>query len=316
MHYIKTSVLRSLVLDAIKSVSGFARDSEEEFIRLVREASELQNAEAAKAQKEQLLKSRKRYSELNMLIKGLYENKVAGSLSAKRFEILSREYEEEQEGLEKQIAELQAALERFEEDGGRADKFIELVRRYTDFTELTTPMLNEFVEKILVHEAERTNGRRAQKVKIYLNFIGKINVPGQEETEPEVFDPVEQKRAKWRSYYHRNREAILAAKAEQAATKRAEKLASMPMKTSEEIEAEAEARKERYRAYQREYQREWNRRRRQAALAAKPVLTPEEIEANAKARHEKHKVCEREYKREWRRRRKQASGEAARISTT
>jgi hypothetical protein len=235
------------------------------------------------------------------------------NIYAQRFEILSREYEEEQEGLEKQIAELQAALERFEEDGGRADKFIKLVRRYTDFTELTTPMLNEFVEKILVHEAERMNGRRAQKVEIYLNFIGKFNMPGQEETEPEAFDPAEQKRAKWRSYYHRNREAILAAKAEQTATKRAEKLASMPMKTSEEIEAEAEARKERYRAYQREYQREWNRRRRQAALTAKPVLTPEEIEANAKVRHEKHKACEREYKREWRRRRKQAAGEAARI---
>jgi hypothetical protein len=268
MHYIKTSVLRSLVLDAIKSVSGFVRDREEEFVRLVREASELRTAEAAKAQKEQLLKSQKRYSELNMLIKGLYENKVIGSLSAKRFEILSREYEEEQERLEKQIAELQATLERFEEDGGRADKFIGLVQRYTDFTELTASMLNEFVEKILVHEAERVNGRRIQKVEIYLNFIGHFRVPGQVETELEPFDPVEQKRAKWRSYYHKNREAILASQAKQAATKKAEKLASMPVKTPEEIKAEMEARKEKHRAYHREYQREWQRRRKETANAS------------------------------------------------
>jgi DNA invertase Pin-like site-specific DNA recombinase len=267
MHYIKTSVLRTLVLDAIKSVSGFVRDSEEEFVRLVRETSELQSTEAAKTQKEQLLKSRKRSTELDGLIKGLYEDKVAGSLSAKRFEILSREYEDEQEELERQIAELQAGLERFEEDGDRAEKFIGLVRRYTDFKELTASMLNEFVEKILVHEAEgaRKGFGRSQKVEIYLNFIGKFDVPGQKEAEPEAFDPIEQKRAKWRAYYHKNREAVLTAKAEQAAKKRAATLASMPVRTPEEIKAETEARKERYRAYHREYQREWQHRRKQAA---------------------------------------------------
>jgi hypothetical protein len=313
MHYIKTSVLRTLVLDVIKSVSGFVRDSEEEFIRLVRENSELQNAEAAKTQKAQLLKSQKRCTELDTLIKGLYEDKTAGSLSAKRFEILSREYEDEQEELERQIAELQASLERFEEDGDRAEKFIDLVRRYTDFTELTASMLNEFVEKILVHEAKgiRKGYGRTQKVEIFLNFIGKINIPGHEEMEPEAFDPIEHKRAKWRAYYHKNREGILQSIAERAAARKEEKLASMPVKTPEEIEAEEKARKERYRAYQREYQREWNRRRKEATWAARPTLTPEELEANAKARHEKHKAYEREYKRAWRKRRKQVVEKAA-----
>jgi hypothetical protein len=55
MHYIKTTTLQALVLETIKSVSRFVRDSEEDFIRQVREASELQNAEAAKAQKARLV---------------------------------------------------------------------------------------------------------------------------------------------------------------------------------------------------------------------------------------------------------------------
>ena len=101
MHYIKISVLRKLVLAAIKSVSGFVRENEEEFVRLVREAAELQSAEAAKAQKEQLTKKRKRCAELDVLIKRLYEDKVKGRLSEKRFELLSREYENEQEELER-----------------------------------------------------------------------------------------------------------------------------------------------------------------------------------------------------------------------
>jgi DNA invertase Pin-like site-specific DNA recombinase len=241
MHYIRTSVLRALVLDAIKAVSGFVRESEEEFVRVVREASELQNAEAAKAQKSRLAKNQKRYSELNTLIKGLYEDKVAGSLSVKRFEILSREYEDEQEELERQITELRSGLNRFVKDGDRAEKFIKIARRYTDFTELTGPMLNEFVEKIVVHEpeGERQGYGRVQKVEIYLNFIGKFNVPVNEEAEPKPLSTQEQKRAQWRARYRKNRERILAAKAKKDAEKRAAKQATMSERTSGQTEPEA-----------------------------------------------------------------------------
>jgi hypothetical protein len=182
-------------------------------------------------------------------------------------------------------------------------------------------MLNEFVEKILVHEAEGTRQGygRFQKVDIYLNFIGKlnINIPGQEKPELKPFDPVEHQREIWRNYYHRHKEEIRAKQAQSYEEKRQAKLASMPVKSPEEIKAEVEARHEKRKEYQRKYQREWNDRRRQArlaVLAAKPALTPEEIEAKAKARHERHKAYEREYKREWRLRRKQVAGEADQAS--
>jgi len=136
-----------------------------------------------------LSKSLKRYTELDAIIKRLYEDKVNGSLSDKRFEILSNEYEGEQEELEKQIAGLQEGLDRFSEDGAKAGRFIDIVRKYTDFSELTAPMLNEFVEKILVHEVE-----------IYLNFIAEFDVPRYEEAAPEAFDPVERQRTYWREY--------------------------------------------------------------------------------------------------------------------
>jgi hypothetical protein len=214
MHYIKTSVLRALVRDTIKQVSAFARGDEENFVKLVREESELQSAETVKTHKERLAKSERRHAELNGLIKRLYEDTVSGRLSEKRFEILSGEYEDEQENLENQIAELRAALEHYKEDSGRAEKFLEIVRRYTDFTELTPAMLNEFVDKIVVHEAVRTNGRRTQQVNIFLNFVGKLDIdlPRQEETEAEPFDPVEHKRAQWRKYYYKKRERMLAEK--------------------------------------------------------------------------------------------------------
>jgi hypothetical protein len=262
-HYIKTSALRALVLDVIKRVSSFALSNSEDFMSQVREASELRSAEEAKERKERLAKSVKRCNELDSLIKRLYEDKVTGSLSQKRFEKLSREYEDEQEDLENQIAELRVVLERYSEDGGRAEKFLELSRRYTDFTELTPAMLNEFVDKIIVHEATGVGYNRVQKVEIFLNFIGDFRVPGQEESEPEPIDPVEHQRAIWRAYYHRHKDEIRVEQAERAAAKKAAKLAALPVKTPEEIQAEKEEKLRKHREYHRKYQREWQRRRKE-----------------------------------------------------
>jgi DNA invertase Pin-like site-specific DNA recombinase len=262
-HYIRTSVLRSLTLDAIRRVSEFVLGGGEEFARKIREASEIQGKEAAKAGREQLAKSVKRQSEIDAVIKRLYEDKVNGSLSAKRFEVLSREYEEEQENLEKQITGLRADLGRFAEDGTRAEKFMELVKRYTDFTELTTPMLNEFVEKILVREAVRIDCKRTQEVDIYFNFIGKFDVPAQPEPEPSgTSDPAEIRRAKWREYYWKKRGAILAAKAGRTSGESV----TEALKSPEEREAKAEEKRQKRREYLKDYHREYYQRRKQAKM--------------------------------------------------
>ena len=109
-----------------------------------------------------------------MLIKKLYETYAMGKLEEKRFEMLSAEYEKEQDELEQALASDQADLDQFNEDTDRADKFLALAKKYTDFSELTTPMINEFVEKIVVHAPDRSTGERIQEIEIYLKFIGKI----------------------------------------------------------------------------------------------------------------------------------------------
>ncbi len=201
-HNIRTVVLRELVLDAIKSVSGFVKKSEADFIKQVREASAVRREETAKSHKKRIAKEQKRMAELDTFIRKIYEDNVSGKLTDKRFEILSTEYEREQSELEQSIAILQAELNGFNDDSIRADKFIEIVRKYTDFTELTTPMIHEFVEKIVVHEADKYGGERVQKVDIYLNFIGKFDIPILEPTPEEIAE--EEKKRKKRE---RHREA-------------------------------------------------------------------------------------------------------------
>jgi len=143
----------------------------------------------------------KRIAELDTLFRKTYEDFSAGLLNEKRFSQLSSGYESEQETLEKQTADLKAELTEFDSDSLRADKFLELARRYTDFTELTAPMLHEFVEKVIVHEADRSSGKREQRVDIYLNFIGQFSAPIEAEADTEA----EEKRAMWREYKRNER---------------------------------------------------------------------------------------------------------------
>lgn len=204
-HYIRTEVVRKLVLETIKAVSDYVITNEEEFINRIYSTSRDKQKEGIKSLKRKIAQDTKRVNELNMLMKKLYEDNISGKLSDKRFEFMLSEFENEQDTLEISMENAKAEIEKYESDTVRADKFIELVKRYTDFSELTTPMLNEFVEKILVHEADYSSGERVQEVEIYLNFIGKFELPVKEPTAEEIaeHEKLKARRAKKAEYNRR-----------------------------------------------------------------------------------------------------------------
>lgn len=204
-HYIRTEVVRKLVLETIKAVSDYVITNEEEFINRIYSTSRDKQKESIRSLKRKIAQDTKRVNELNMLMKKLYEDNISGKLSDKRFEFMLSEFENEQDTLEISMENAKAEIEKYESDTVRADKFIELVKRYTDFSELTTPMLNEFVEKILVHEADYSSGERVQEVEIYLNFIGKFKLPVKEPTAEEIaeHEKLKARRAKKAEYNRR-----------------------------------------------------------------------------------------------------------------
>lgn len=195
-HYIRVSVVESLILEAIRRVSGYVRENEAEFIERVREKSELQQITAVKENRKKLTKAKRRREEISGLIKKLYETYAIGKIPENHFSELLTGYDTEQTTLDGEIEKLQAEIDRYNTDSVRADKFIELVKRHTEFTEFSASLLNEFVEKVIVHEATKINGVREQEVEIYLNFIGKFDLPEQEGEREET--PVRKSRKKLR----------------------------------------------------------------------------------------------------------------------
>ena len=200
-HYIKTSTVEKLILTAIREVSTYVREDEKEFIRIVRDAASAGQEQTAREKKKRLRQVEKRIGELDELIRKLYEGNATGKIPDKHFNRLLVEYDTEQSALEQEAAELKEGITAQAEDGMRAQRFVSLVRRYTSFDELTAPMLNEFIEKVIVHEADKSTGDRRQKVDIYFNFIGCFVPP-----KPEVILTAEEEAKAQKALAARNRE--------------------------------------------------------------------------------------------------------------
>jgi len=194
-HRVKAATLMELVRDTLKDIAGYAKTDKAAFIKSVQEMLAAQQTDEVKIQRKRLAACRKRDAELETLFKKIYEDYALGKLPDKRYESLTNDYGQEQGALEKEIDELQALVERYEDGSGRAKHFIELVNRYTDFTELTVPMINEFVNKIVVHERDRKGKiESTQNVEIHLNFIGEYIPPIQKPDTPLTPEQEEEQR--------------------------------------------------------------------------------------------------------------------------
>jgi site-specific DNA recombinase len=197
-HSIKEDTVKQLILETIQYALKSVRMDEAAFIKSMRSASEVRDKGEVKKLKAGLSKKERRFADLDLLIKKVYEDNAMGKLPDRRYEMLSSDYEKEQQKIEVSMREIQEKLMQFEQDTDRTEEFLSLVHKYTDIQELTPAIVNEFVDKVMVHKIEKTDGDRVQEIEIFLNYIGKVELPAQELSEEEMAD--EEKKRKRRQY--------------------------------------------------------------------------------------------------------------------
>jgi hypothetical protein len=197
--------LLQLIHETIKTVAGYSKINKAKFEKNVRDMLATQQTTEVKAQKKRLAICRTRHTELETLLNKTFEQFALNKLPEKWYESLLQTYTTEQETLDTEIVEIQSAIEKYEDDSERAERFIKLVNRYTNFDELTPTMIHEFIEKIVVHERDNERVHTSpQKVEIHLNFIGEFEIPDTE-SQPTAEDiAIEERRAKDRERYRRN----------------------------------------------------------------------------------------------------------------
>ena len=176
-HYVRVDFLEQVVLGEIKRLTKFASHYEDDFVKAVMGSSQQSVALDRKLKEKELAALQARDEELDGLFERIYEDNVSGKLSDDRFSKMSRRYEDEQKEISERIKTLRAEMDKLSSKAVTADMFISTVRKYTRAKVLTPRMLNELIDRIEVHQAEKIDGEWVQHLTIHYNCVGAIFIP-------------------------------------------------------------------------------------------------------------------------------------------
>ena len=175
-HFIKYDLLYAYVLERLRYWTQQAQLDEEKLLKKLLAACDKESGNIRKKQEDDLKKAMKRKKELDGLFARLYEDYVSEKITEYNFNMLSERYQTEQAELEEKIKSLGDELKEARENESNAEKWFELIKKYSDISELTAPLLNALIEKIAVYQAvKKDDGTIEQEVEIYYRFIGKID---------------------------------------------------------------------------------------------------------------------------------------------
>lgn len=170
VHYIRTSVLSEIVLGEINKLLIMVNQNEDEFVQAAMESSATKHSSELFKAKKVLNKAEKRIAELDRLFARLYEDNVSGKVSDERYAVMSAGYEVEQNRLKKDVAELTAFIETAEQRASDVKSFLTAVRKYEHITVLTSEIMHELIEKIVIHAPDKSSGHRTQQIEIHFRF--------------------------------------------------------------------------------------------------------------------------------------------------
>ncbi|NBH13051.1 DUF4368 domain-containing protein [Lachnospiraceae bacterium] len=180
-HYIREDVLYQLVLKQLQQFLSYLQQFERVFIKRQIDNTLAERRYELSAKQKQIEKDEKRMKELDRLFRKIYEDNVNGKLNNERFYKLSDGYEAEQEQLKQEIETLTAEVSETDTEITNVSKLIAATKKYTRIDELTPEILNTFVDKIVVHECEKKDGKRTQDIDIYYSYVGIVDIPTDEE---------------------------------------------------------------------------------------------------------------------------------------
>ena len=175
-HTIREMALDEIVLEEIRSVTYYARANTDQFVDFIQKKSSAESRRELNAKTAELGRLEKRNGDLNALFKRLYEDHVLGKVTSEQFRMLSEGYNEEQRTIQEEIPKLRKAIEDLKASATNVERFLEIVRKYTDIKELTPEILRTFISKIVIHERSRKHAKDAeQDIDIYFTHIGNLN---------------------------------------------------------------------------------------------------------------------------------------------
>ena len=160
-HIMDADLLMQTVADVLKKIAEYSISNRAEFEALVKKSLAMQQTDKTKKQQKRIPQITTRLEQIDKVLNKLYEDNALGTIPQDRYEQMSQKYSEEYYSLKAELEQLREQLSAFENAGGRAQKFVKLIDRYADFTDLTPTILNEFISRIEVHERDKKRAKQA-----------------------------------------------------------------------------------------------------------------------------------------------------------
>ena len=175
IHTIYEDALKQLVLADIREKAQYAEyDRDRLLAQIIRmKDKELHSRTASFEQELKTISAR--VSELERLMQNLYEDKCTGVVPQTVFQTLMKKYETERAQKADAIPELTRKVQAQMENRHDADRWAEIIRRYTEITELDETILFELVDRIEVGEARKVGKTRLQDVKVFYRYVGCVD---------------------------------------------------------------------------------------------------------------------------------------------
>ena len=174
-HYITYDVVYNLVLKDVRRVLKSYRRDKAAFVDYLNSRYSDNSGRKITVLETELERRLERITEISRVLDKLYEDNALGRISDERYGQMSQSYETELEELRKSVPEKRAEIAALKAKTDAADRFISVIEKFTDIRELNAEILNELIDKIVVHHKEVVNGRTFQQVEIYYRFVGELS---------------------------------------------------------------------------------------------------------------------------------------------
>lgn len=174
LHYLRKEVLEELVLRDLQQLISAIHFDEKQLLEKLKSRFDIQETKKQDSLRKQLSRFKKRSKELDTIIQKLYEKQLLDEISDERFRKLTDSYESEQVELNQQIVKLQEVLISQTESKENVDKFMQTIHRYTNLETLTTQLVNELIDKIIVHQPTGRGKNRQVTIELHYRFIGEL----------------------------------------------------------------------------------------------------------------------------------------------
>ena len=180
IHFIRDVVLEKVVLDAVRNLAAFVKCHEPVFLYMLARKNDAMCQERKRLERV-IERGARRISDIDKLIEAAFERNVLGKLEDDRYERMMKNHAQEQRELIAEVQESKVALQKAEQQVVDLRLLLRTLRELTEVKELTPTLVNSLIERIEVHNNDKSSGHCYVKVDIYFTAAGMIDIPTEEE---------------------------------------------------------------------------------------------------------------------------------------